>query len=125
MRKGYIMDIKDLIAKEGNLKEFTYNLFKCYIKRMKSSQHLCGYVVIPESHLMYRIHYNDIDDIKVINIHGGLTFSEEVNNEWLLGFDCAHINDLQPGYMNTSGTYRDMEYVRIELESLVDQIKGL
>lgn len=62
-----------------------------------------GYVLIPEGHPLHGKHYDDID----VSVHGGLTFSELVDDEmiekweidaedkgkWCVGFDTAHYND--------------------------------
>lgn len=62
-----------------------------------------GYVLIPKGHQM---HGKDYDDIPV-DVHGGLTFSELVDKEfikewnlseedegtWCVGFDTAHYED--------------------------------
>lgn len=74
-----------------------------------------GYILLPYNHPLYGIHYNDIQ----VNIHGGLTFSENFNsdnflrwtknrkilgdvtlenykkfdNYWIIGFDTNHSGD--------------------------------
>lgn len=62
-----------------------------------------GYVLIPEGHPLHGKHYDDID----VDVHGGLTFSELVDDEmiekweidaedkgkWCVGFDTAHYQD--------------------------------
>jgi len=43
---------------------------------------------------------------------------------WWVGFDCAHSSDLVPGlwlHIGTGGVYRDLDYVRAELEKLASQ----
>lgn len=97
------------------------NEFKCYIK-MTEQGHLCGYVVIPESNAIYGKDYNNLD----INVHGGLTFSGLVDNEWLIGFDCAHLGDLIPRWAGepsmTNSIWRDPAFVKEELERLTKQL---
>lgn len=71
----------------------------------------CGYVGVTNSHPAYRIGYDDV----VVEVHGGLTYSEACNGAichvprpdesddvWWLGFDCAHSGDYSP----TMGSYR-------------------
>lgn len=78
----------------------------------------------------------------IINVHGGITYSgRRVDNkpEWYFGFDCAHYMDLSPRMRATiisdflqldeyrktfsdHGTYRDIEYVREQTESLAYQL---
>lgn len=62
-----------------------------------------GYVFIHNGHQLHGIDYNEID----VNIHGGLTFSKEVDLDmilnwkldkellgtWCIGFDTAHYGD--------------------------------
>ncbi len=64
----------------------------------------------------------------LFDTHGGITFSDEVDGEWRYGFDCAHANDLQPGYevrYRVGGIYRDVEYVKAECASLARQLKEM
>lgn len=49
-----------------------------------------GYVALPKSHPWYRKHYDNIEDVQ---INGGLTFSEMINEMWVVGFDTAHSFD--------------------------------
>ncbi len=52
--------------------------------------HFCGYVHLPKGH---RFHGVDYDDIK-ISVHGGWTFSDlDVEGNWMIGFDTAHLGD--------------------------------
>lgn len=63
-----------------------------------------GYVLIPEGHPCHGKHYEKIK----VDVHGGLTFSETVNDDtlkwcdqltkedtgsWLVGFDTCHFSD--------------------------------
>lgn len=65
-----------------------------------------GYVLIPEGHPLHGKPYDDIE----VDVHGGLTFSELVDEDminhwgekllskediggWLVGFDTAHYSD--------------------------------
>ena len=85
----------------------------CMIHRGNSGA-LCGYVGVPKGHPWYRKGY--LNDEIVVNVHGGLTFSEACDPEatedhgichvpeegrphdiWWLGFDCAHAFDATPG----------------------------
>jgi len=59
----------------------------------------CGYVGIPKSHPDYKKSYEEVED--KYSVHGGLTFSDEIeyigalpDDKWYFGFDCAHYNDL-------------------------------
>lgn len=69
----------------------------------------------------------------VITVHGGVTFSGKLRGAdealWWFGFDCAHMDDYSPGLDTRSfrvdGTYRDIEYVKGETESLADQLLAI
>jgi len=105
---------------------------------------LCGYVGIGSKHPAYGNHYDDVD----IMVHGGLTFSSKCNEKslegkgichkvesgenddvWWLGFDCSHAGDICPGsfYLNNPypETYKNINYVTEEVESLALQLKEL
>jgi hypothetical protein len=71
--------------------------YRCRIWRNPESRTLCGYVGIPRDHRLYGLDYNDSRVESEIDIHGGLTFSEQVNGLTWFGFDCNHANDFSPG----------------------------
>lgn len=104
---------------------FTHKNFLCEIKR-NDFLSLCGYVYIPKTHSLYRKHYDDID----VRVHGGLTFSDMVLDQWCIGFDCGHAGDLAPAMKtlfrsplyHDKDVYRNVKYVNDELVQLVDQI---
>lgn len=67
----------------------------------------------------------------VMQVHGGLTYSNagiadfgEDRSLWYFGFDCSHYRDLSPAMpsMFQDGEYRDIDYVRAEIESLALQL---
>lgn len=65
----------------------------------------------------------------MMEVHGSLTYSgrfDDTGDVWWFGFDCAHLNDLTPGYGRTvrfrPEVYRDEGYVRGECESLARQL---
>lgn len=76
----------------------------------------------------------------LVQVHGGLTYAEnepprgEASALWWLGFDCAHAGDLSP-FMEAfrrekrwppmlGNIYRDVAYVRAEVEGLARQAKA-
>ena len=73
---------------------------------------LCGYVALPKGHPLYGKHYDDL----AIECHGGLTYSKFEDNDWVIGFDCAHGGD-------ESRTFTE-EWLRSECESIIDQVGG-
>lgn len=103
---------------------------------------LCGYVGVTREHPLYGVDYTEPD----IEVHGGLTFAGrcgggpdaeqmgichvpgegEADDIWWLGFDCAHCYDLSPGMASLGlahgEVYRDISYVRGEIDSLARQL---
>jgi hypothetical protein len=121
-------DILELIKLEGNEKKWTYTCkngleFNCHIRRSTRSGHLCGYVTLTTDNDFFGKNYDNIP----VSCHGGLTYASEEGSNWVIGFDCAHYEDLQPFYTDQSiyagtGTYKNMEYVTDECESICEQI---
>ena len=89
----------------------------------------------------------------LVGVHGGVTFTnkcQDVDDEcegvchrpvagredhvWWIGFDCAHYNDVSPGYaalmsrelggpsMFGDGEYRDVAYVVAQVRTLAEQL---
>lgn len=112
----------------------------------------CGYVGVPPGHPWHR-QEESADRLECVEAHGGLTYSGpcdedgvichvpepgEPDEVWWLGFDTAHSGDLCPSYttvrlagmrsaMKSLGrgeTYRDLAYVRAEVERLVEQAEA-
>jgi hypothetical protein len=120
--------ILDLIKVEGNTKEWIYICkngieFRCYIRRVPRSGHLCGYVHLTPDNDYFGYEYDDIP----VTCHGGLTYASDHDNEWVIGFDCAHYDDLQPFYTDQdiygdNRVYKDMEFVTEECESICEQL---
>lgn len=86
---------------------FEYKGYTCLIHRRAVREpytkdihifggHLCGYVVIPETHSLFgKFEMND--EINQLDCHGGVTFNEGDENEaHLIGFDCTYSNDIVP-----------------------------
>lgn len=116
---------------------FKYHGYDCLIRRNPNLETLCGYVAIPKGNRFYNIDDTNpiCDDLQV---WGGLTFCGHLPKraEFYLGFDCAHAQDLVPAseklhqmmhpnqqyVVDPSVTYKDVNFVKSELHSLVDQI---
>jgi len=103
----------------------------CLIVRSAAGA-LCGYVGAPQDHPFYGKHYADDDALGNLDAHGGITFAQPGEPEavWWLGFDAAHASDYVPGIMaklNNSEllpvTYKDLRYMRSEVERLADQVR--
>jgi hypothetical protein len=67
------------------------------------------------------------------DVHGGVTWSdwrlpweEEDGERWWLGFDTSHAGDAVPGLssigIETTGIFRDVDYVRDECIKLASQL---
>lgn len=108
---------------------------------------LCGYVGVDESHPWHGKSYSDLPDYGP-DVHGGLTFSRacadtqdeskhichlpdpgEPQHVWWFGFDCAHCDDVSPGYdskyrsfRDSESRYRDVAYVKGQIASLARQV---
>lgn len=93
--------------------------------------HRCGYVILPENHPAYG---KDYDDLSGIDVHGGLTFS----NEGMFGFDCAHWDDakdpsiMDPEYdmldvysFSSEGSIKTLDFCIAECESMSKQFKDM
>lgn len=128
---------------EPDFEEFEYNNIRCFLTRNSLTGSWCGYAVLPVGHPWFGKKYDDID----IEVHGGLTFSQEgtfegdVNSTWIIGFDCAHLSDISPAANFTldgkyqqlltgllekterpRATYKNIEFSRHECKNMVDQI---
>jgi hypothetical protein len=89
-----------------------------------------GYVCVPKEHPLYGIDYSD-ERVYSLDVHGGVTFSEEVTEEdlerlslpvqtldmWCFGFDTAHYGDTPVKWTK--------EAVELETLSLKEQLEEL
>lgn len=119
-RKNWIRGVWD---NEPDQVKWEHAGLDCMIQRVQYLGTLCGYVRVPEGHPAYEKDYHDV----AVSVHGGLTFSDEINGDkWWVGFDCAHSGDLTPGVTVFKGdVYRDVAYVKAEVESLADQLAAM
>jgi hypothetical protein len=72
-----------------------------------------GYVDLPKTHPMYGVQYDDIN----VDVHGGLTYSEEVNGMWRVGFDTAHAGDNYNNW-NKQKVYKETKYLAEQLSQM-------
>lgn len=79
----------------------------------------CGYIGFDRDSGYYEIHYMNLP---VANVHGGITFSDSMENSnlWWIGFDCAHYQDYSK--FNIKGKKRDLSYCIKECEKLAIQL---
>lgn len=121
--------LRDLIEKEGDELQWDYNcsngvIIHCSIHR-NDVKALCGYITLTKDSSLYSVDYDDIN----ISAHGGITYQGYDQNEnWVIGFDCAHYGDLTPYFVlnndfpfDSFGEYRDMQYVKAQCESMAEQ----
>ncbi|HAZ0641055.1 hypothetical protein HJD07_09690 [Enterococcus faecium] len=138
MEGSYKMTVRkelvNILEQEGNEKDFKYKGYDCHIRRVgvPCMGHLCGYIEIPKTHSFYEKDYDTIEEICDYELpaHGGLTFSGFVNNEYWIGFDCAHAGDLLPMFPEEdlfppqkNDTYKTMEFVENNIKEIIDFIK--
>lgn len=147
--KAFLKNLKSKVMGHGewldeeDYLEFIYNGITCRVIRGFFHGGLCGYCIVPQGHKYFGVGYNDIP----YDVHGGLTYSEFDDEEqkiYVIGFDCAHSMDISPAlevlnekrrqisnlfperfHKNTifSPTYKNMEFVKNEVQALADQIK--
>lgn len=90
-------------VEEVDFVKFEYKAIGCLIGRISvldgpkqdfvSGGYLCGYVNIHKDHEMYGIIDNyDVD----LDVHGGVTYSDFIGDDFYIGFDCAHSGDYIP-----------------------------
>jgi len=121
--------LRDLIEKEGDELQWDYTcsngvIIHCSIHR-NDVKALCGYITLTKDNSLYGVDYEHID----IHAHGGINYCRYDENEnWIIGFDCAHHGDLTPYFLlnedsvfGLRGIYRDMKYVKSECESMAEQ----
>jgi len=112
---------------------------------------LCGYVKIPENYRLYTLS-PDVNTytLSKFYVHGGITYfsfpfwDEEI---LYLGFDCGHVSDINPSFNRMrefpeefpeefcsfldslfhkcNSTYKNISFVKKELECLCDQLSKL
>ena len=88
--------------------------------------HPCAYLFLSKGHKFYGLGYDDID----INVHGGLTFSEDdlvfnplVTDCWIIGWDYAHCGDYS-GYYEDGKDWKKWTSTEI-LEEVKNAIKQI
>jgi hypothetical protein len=111
--------------------------FKCIVRKDSHLGHLCGYIVIPKEHPFYGMYRDHIP----LAVHGGITYANHEDDDYVIGFDCAHAEDLVPGIVRDlelagyvtgvmrrfpfPATYKDLSYVKGEISHMIRQVELL
>lgn len=74
-----------------------------------------GYVAVQKGHRLFGVQY-DCDTCTDIDVHGGLTLSHRIGEDWWFGFDCIHDFDLFDR--------KDEKFVTTECEKLANQLSS-
>jgi hypothetical protein len=119
-------NINEIIKIEGDYHEWIYTAkngleIECLIRR-NNTLALCGYVVLTSDNKLFGLDYDTIYSKVNTSVHGGLTYSDEGDGGWVIGFDCAHAGDLCPAFPHYDGVYRTKEFVISECEKLAEVI---
>lgn len=132
--------------------QFKHAGMECLVARVCVSEcndswfggHLCGYVFIHGDHPLY-----ECKDYPNLNIHGGITFCDMINEKFAIGFDCGHLFDIIPSFKKiydeinkkiekdflgigkrgfkdfSKRTYRDINFVINQCKFLAKQLKNV
>jgi len=96
--------------------------YTCEIRRNPNFGTLNGYIYIPLEHPIAQAKIPE----DVLEVHGGITYWDERDGSFVVGFDCVHVGDLIPKHRAPEGfkdVYRDIAFVANELEHLAKQLK--
>ena len=131
---------QDAVEQQGDAEDyiaFEYKGYQCRILKQSwsgkenyflmgmdsySTSYYCGYVAVPKEHPFCQ--KNRLDIALSLSVHRGITFSQmitskgqilnDLEGEFVIGFDCKHFGDTIEKC--------NAEYVKRELERLVDQL---
>ncbi|MBE7172353.1 MAG: hypothetical protein INR73_17330 [Williamsia sp.] len=99
--------------------------YSCQIYRNKFGC-FCGYVGIGIEHPFFgQKYFNDLIMQADIHVHGGLTFSGELedgDDEWYFGFAAMDDQDCLPAFENLGGVYRNLQFMKDECRRLCNQL---
>lgn len=124
---AYTKVIKDWTTESG---------LRAVILLVRGSHH-CGYVELPEH--LGKPHYDD-SPINELDVHGGVTYAgnlPEMDNKYVVGYDCAHYGDyrkcpeerkgtaMEKLWTFDEGVWRDEEFCTNECESLANQLVNI
>ena len=126
---------EEMTALSETIERFEYKGYQCLIRKNLHMGILLGYVGLPEGHKFYGKYYDKLE--RHIEVHGGVTFADFFHNGeverdlinsglWWIGFDCGHWMDVIPNFQlhdYPGATYKDADFVRKEIKSMVDQLE--
>lgn len=112
---------KRSLALKGNFNKYTY-----YI--LDLGTHYTAYVEIPENHILYEKHYIESDLLDSLDVHGGITYTENhllLPNEtivgWFIGWDYSHATDYHPIF-NKKGKKWKIREILEEVLNVCEQL---
>ncbi len=132
-RSGWTSGPWDL---EPDRLDFEHNGIPCLMLRHPTNGNWCGHAAVAAGHPYHGKEYDDVQ----AEVHGGLTYANHCGGSichvpkpgdpdevYWFGFDCSHCDDLSPGMrrygqLRAYEVYRDMAYVRAEVERLAEQL---
>lgn len=86
-----------------------------------------GYVAVPKGHPCYGMDYDNIHSTYDIDVHGGITWSNnhiqdqpaETIGMWILGFDTLHFGDDESKWPDGDAVMRETDRFKEQLEALI------
>lgn len=102
--EGILCEIIRVAKHDGFHEDKTPHIFGGY---------LCGYISIPKDHLFFNKEEIELD------VHCGITFDKQNDENRLIGFDCAHSMDLVPSMAILRKRW-NLEYIMPIPEELID-----
>ena len=113
MEKGFNVEtVKIYKGYKIYVVKITYEVPLFWYDMTDNRTYFNGYIVLPENSKFYGKEYNFINE--EIEVHGGFTFADFVENEYEIGFDTAHYFD--------NITTQNVDFVLEQLKQAVDQI---
>lgn len=109
-------------TERSNFEEWEHVGLQCAALRNHELGNWCGYVCVPKDHKYYGL----VNKYYLGLGHGGVTYADFNNEEFWLGFDCAHAFDVVPIFLGhmflSNAAYRDLEYVRDQVNRMAEEL---
>ena len=102
--------------------------------------HPCAYIFINKHHYLYKKDYDTIHEMMDLNVHGGLTFSDDaiykvimysdkykcdtlqtIKYDWIIGWDYAHYGDYT--VFDRYGDRHTTEEIIEECKNVINQLR--